>query len=84
MSQTMERAVTVSNAVSGRSRNLILAAMIFVVAMTFIDQTIVSIAVPVIQAGAEPVKHRRPVGGQRLPDAGNARGCPGARGGRAG
>src|ERR1700733_6837371 len=31
------------------SRNLILAAMIFAVAMTFIDQTIVSIAVPNIQ-----------------------------------
>jgi EmrB/QacA subfamily drug resistance transporter len=34
---------------SGQSRNLILAAMIFAVAMTFIDQTIVSIAVPTIQ-----------------------------------
>ena len=34
----------------GRSRNLILAAMIFAVAMTFIDQTIVSIAAPKIQA----------------------------------
>jgi EmrB/QacA subfamily drug resistance transporter len=32
-----------------RSRNLVLAAMIFAVAMTFIDQTIVSIAVPEIQ-----------------------------------
>lgn len=32
-----------------RSRNLILAAMIFAVAMTFIDQTIVSIAAPDIQ-----------------------------------
>src|SRR5271154_6185189 len=31
------------------SRNLVLAAMIFAVAMTFIDQTIVSIAVPEIQ-----------------------------------
>ncbi|CAG7645797.1 MFS transporter [Actinacidiphila bryophytorum] len=31
------------------SRNLVLAAMIFAVAMTFIDQTIVSIAVPDIQ-----------------------------------
>src|ERR1700753_887886 len=39
----------VSSAVGGRSRNLILAAMIFAVAMTFIDQTIVSIAVPQIQ-----------------------------------
>ncbi len=35
--------------VAGRSRNLILAAMIFAVAMTFIDQTIVSIAAPKIQ-----------------------------------
>jgi EmrB/QacA subfamily drug resistance transporter len=34
---------------SRRSRNLILAAMIFAVSMTFIDQTIVSIAVPQIQ-----------------------------------
>jgi EmrB/QacA subfamily drug resistance transporter len=33
----------------GQSRNLILAAMIFAVAMIFIDQTIVSIAVPGIQ-----------------------------------
>jgi EmrB/QacA subfamily drug resistance transporter len=33
----------------GRSRNLVLAAMIFAVAMTFIDQTIVSIAAPSIQ-----------------------------------
>jgi EmrB/QacA subfamily drug resistance transporter len=41
--------MTVGNAVGGRSRNLILAAMIFAVAMTFIDQTIVSIAVPEIQ-----------------------------------
>lgn len=35
--------------VSGSSRYLVLAAMIFAVAMTFIDQTIVSIAVPDIQ-----------------------------------
>jgi EmrB/QacA subfamily drug resistance transporter len=33
----------------GRSHSLILAAMIFAVAMTFIDQTIVSIAAPKIQ-----------------------------------
>jgi len=33
----------------GRSRNLVLAAMIFAVSMTFIDQTIVSIAAPEIQ-----------------------------------
>jgi EmrB/QacA subfamily drug resistance transporter len=38
-----------ATAVSGRSRGLILAGMIFAVAMTFIDQTIVSIAVPEIQ-----------------------------------
>src|SRR3984885_13736694 len=41
--------MTVSHTTGGRSRNLILAAMIFAVAMTFIDQTIVSIAVPQIQ-----------------------------------
>jgi EmrB/QacA subfamily drug resistance transporter len=41
--------MTASDATGGRSRNLILAAMIFAVAMTFIDQTIVSIAVPEIQ-----------------------------------
>jgi EmrB/QacA subfamily drug resistance transporter len=33
----------------GRSRNLVLAAMIFAVSMTFIDQTIVAIAAPRIQ-----------------------------------
>src|SRR5262249_44084047 len=32
-----------------RSKNLVLAAMIFAVSMTFIDQTIVSIAAPQIQ-----------------------------------
>jgi EmrB/QacA subfamily drug resistance transporter len=41
--------VTVVDATGGRSRNLILAAMIFAVSMTFIDQTIVSIAAPQIQ-----------------------------------
>jgi EmrB/QacA subfamily drug resistance transporter len=41
--------VTAVAAPGGRSRNLILAAMIFAVAMTFIDQTIVSIAAPEIQ-----------------------------------
>jgi EmrB/QacA subfamily drug resistance transporter len=41
--------MTASSFAGGRSRNLILAAMIFAVAMTFIDQTIVSIAVPNIQ-----------------------------------
>jgi EmrB/QacA subfamily drug resistance transporter len=41
--------MTLNGAIAGRSRNLILAAMIFAVAMTFIDQTIVSIAVPKIQ-----------------------------------
>ena len=33
----------------GQSRSLVLTAMIFAVAMTFIDQTIVSIAAPTIQ-----------------------------------
>jgi EmrB/QacA subfamily drug resistance transporter len=41
--------VSVGNPGGGRSRNLVLAAMIFAVAMTFIDQTIVSIAAPEIQ-----------------------------------
>jgi len=41
--------MTVSSAMGGRSRYLVLAAMIFAVAMIFIDQTIVSIAVPEIQ-----------------------------------
>ena len=41
--------MTITNTTGGRSRNLVLAAMIFAVAMTFIDQTIVSIAVPQIQ-----------------------------------
>jgi MFS family permease len=41
--------MTASGVTGGRSRNLILAAMIFAVAMIFIDQTIVSIAVPNIQ-----------------------------------
>jgi len=34
---------------TGRSRNLVLTAMIFAVSMTFIDQTIVAIAAPQIQ-----------------------------------
>ena len=42
--------VTSSAAAGGRSKSLILTAMIFAVAMTFIDQTIVSIAAPKIQA----------------------------------
>src|ERR1700683_2225544 len=41
--------MTAASTTGGRSRNLVLAAMIFAVAMTFIDQTIVSIAVPQIQ-----------------------------------
>jgi EmrB/QacA subfamily drug resistance transporter len=41
--------MTIATTTGGRSRNLVLAAMIFAVAMTFIDQTIVSIAVPQIQ-----------------------------------
>jgi EmrB/QacA subfamily drug resistance transporter len=38
-----------SSSTGGQSRSLILTAMIFAVAMTFIDQTIVSIAAPTIQ-----------------------------------
>jgi EmrB/QacA subfamily drug resistance transporter len=41
--------VTPSSSAGARSRNVVLAAMIFAVAMTFIDQTIVSIAAPNIQ-----------------------------------
>jgi hypothetical protein len=37
-----------------RSKGLVLTAMIFAVAMTFIDQTIVSIAAPTIQHGLGP------------------------------
>jgi hypothetical protein len=37
-----------------RSKGLVLTAMIFAVAMTFIDQTIVSIAAPTIQHGRGP------------------------------
>ncbi len=42
-------AMPTRSAADGQSRNLILAAMIFAVAMTFIDQTIVSIAAPDIR-----------------------------------
>jgi EmrB/QacA subfamily drug resistance transporter len=41
--------VSTSNATAAPARNLVLAAMIFAVSMTFIDQTIVSIAAPQIQ-----------------------------------
>ena len=41
--------MTQASVTGTRSKNLVLAAMIFAVAMTFIDQTIVSIAVPEIQ-----------------------------------
>ena len=41
--------MTATDAIGGRAKNLVLAAMIFAVAMTFIDQTIVSIAAPSIQ-----------------------------------
>ena len=37
-----------------RSKGLVLTAMIFAVAMTFIDQTIVSIAAPAPQHGLGP------------------------------
>jgi EmrB/QacA subfamily drug resistance transporter len=41
--------MTLTSTTGTRSRNLVLAAMIFAVSMTFIDQTIISIAVPQIQ-----------------------------------
>jgi EmrB/QacA subfamily drug resistance transporter len=45
-----DRAVSTPVAGTGaRSKNLVLAAMVFAVAMTFIDQTIVAIAIPKIQ-----------------------------------
>ena len=47
--QARQAGESVRSGVNGQSRNLILAAMIFAVAMTFIDQTIVSIAAPQIQ-----------------------------------
>ena len=48
-------------------RNLVLAAMIFAVAMTFIDQTIVSIAVPEIQKELGLTSYGCAMGGQCLP-----------------
>jgi MFS family permease len=41
--------MSISTTAGGRSRSLVLTAMIFAVAMTFIDQTIVSIAAPTIE-----------------------------------
>jgi MFS family permease len=41
--------MSIGTTAGGRSRSLILTAMIFAVAMTFIDQTIVSIAAPTVQ-----------------------------------
>ena len=38
--------MTATEATGGRAKNLVLVAMIFAVSMTFIDQTIVSIAAP--------------------------------------
>ena len=52
----------------GRSRNLVLAAMIFAVSMTFIDQTIVAIAAP--RGSNEKLglfEYRYAVGNQCLP-----------------
>ena len=39
-----------TSATGAANKNLVLTAMIFAVAMTFIDQTIVSIAAPKIQS----------------------------------
>jgi len=44
-----------STGAGGRSKGLVLTAMIFAVAMTFIDQTIVAIAAPTIQHGLGPL-----------------------------
>jgi EmrB/QacA subfamily drug resistance transporter len=43
------RNLSAMNATSGKNSKLILAAMIFAVSMTFIDQTIVAISLPTIQ-----------------------------------
>ncbi len=48
-------------------KNLVLAAMVFAVAMTFIDQTIVAIAIPKHPARALALRDRGAVGHQRLP-----------------
>ena len=47
--RTQGGVMTLAPSTGGRSKSLILTAMIFAVAMTFIDQTIVSIAAPTIQ-----------------------------------
>jgi hypothetical protein len=44
----------------GRSRSLILTAMIFAVSMTFIDQTIILIVVPQIQRGLRAGRQQEP------------------------
>src|SRR5271156_1683039 len=44
-----ENLMSVGGTTGGQSKSLVLTAMIFAVAMTFIDQTIVSIAAPNIQ-----------------------------------
>ena len=48
------------------NKNLVLAAMVFAVAMTFIDQTIVAIAIPQHPEGAVAVGDRLAVGHQRV------------------
>ena len=52
---------------SSPNKNLVLAAMVFAVAMTFIDQTIVAIAIPEHRERAGAVGRRLAVGHQRLP-----------------
>ena len=49
------------------NKQLVLTAMVFAVAMTFIDQTIVAIAIPNIQQQPVAVRDRCAVGDQRLP-----------------
>jgi hypothetical protein len=50
-----------------KNKNLVPAAMVFAVAMTFIDQTVVAIAIPDVQRSVWPVGDRLAVGHQRLP-----------------
>ena len=56
-------------------KNLVLAALVFAVAMTFIDQTIVAIAIPSLQRNLS-ISGGRAVDHQRLPAG--ARWCDGS------
>ena len=72
--------MSVSNTAGGRSRSLILTAMIFAVAMTFIDQTIVSIAAPDDPARSGAVQQRA-CSGRSTPTCWRWRRCSRSAGG---